>query len=306
VVKIITDIKKSIIGSRRFRYIKSDSAGHYPIDYTWLNSEAYFKNLDSTSVPLRKVSGKMHYVPSGIAGNALRHHSNLLSGKISRSRDLFIKHSDWFLQHTNGMFPNTIPIPRLGLAAPWYSCLSQGLGISVLLRAWKITGDQKYLLLARKAIYCLYPDSEYQLCSSLDDGGICLEEYPCQNPSHVINGFLAAIIGIHEFSCLTGDARANNYLIFLSKTVAQHIELWDSNGWSLYEAKTSSGKLNYNTVDYHNLQIAQFRWLLDRYSNQKIQHVVDRWISSSNRAIKRLMALYFKTIYKLDGLVKNK
>ena len=228
--KFVGDLWKVLFSSNRFKYLKSSHLNHYPIDYTWLNNERYFKEFDRRGLPVRIVFGKGNYVPSGISGNAFRHHSNYLKNNTEESKHTFLSHADWFLQYSDGKFPNSISILGLGLKGPWYSCLSQGLGISVLLRAWKITGRNEYLRAAECALECLYPNRSNGFHTILNNGTTILEEYPCQNPTHVLNGFLSALIGVHEYSVFVGDSRAAEYANYLKDSVEANIQLWDSCG----------------------------------------------------------------------------
>ena len=78
------------------------------------------------------------------------------------------------------MWPYNFDYPTYELKAPWYSAMAQGLGIEVLIAAYKITDDDKYLHEARLAANALLvPIEENGVAIYLNNGdnGIWFEEY---------------------------------------------------------------------------------------------------------------------------------
>lgn len=83
----------------------------------------------------------------------------------------------------------TIEIPGLGIKPPWISGMTQALAVSVLLRANQLTGDEKCMATARRAMEWLSKPLEDGGCSSRDENGTWIEEYPnASDPNHVFNG----------------------------------------------------------------------------------------------------------------------
>jgi len=50
-----------------------------------------------------------------------------------------------------------------------------------------------------------------------------IEEYPQHNPSHVLNGFISAAIGLYDYYMLTGDAECKKYLLGSLTTLKYYI-----------------------------------------------------------------------------------
>ena len=76
------------------------------------------------------------------------------SSRIARGLSVWNHHFDWEYRDT--------------LKAPWYSALAQGQGISVLVRAYKESGEARYLEGARRAF------ASFQ--QPLDSGGVAFTD----------------------------------------------------------------------------------------------------------------------------------
>ena len=122
------------------------------------------------------------------------------------------------------------------LKAPWISGLAQGQALSVLARAHRLTGDERYLVTGRAAL------RPYSL--PVEDGGVVrqwtglpfYEEYPTARPSLVLNGILFQLVGLHEWADETGDLDAESLWAAGEATAAQVIERYDlgAGGGSAY------------------------------------------------------------------------
>jgi heparosan-N-sulfate-glucuronate 5-epimerase len=92
--------------------------------------------------------------------------------------------------------------------------MSQGHGISVLSRAYYLSGEEIYL---RSGLKALRP---FQLSSAR--GGVTAyfldqlpwyEEYPTEPPSFVLNGFIYSLIGLYDLFTLAPPSQVSTYII---------------------------------------------------------------------------------------------
>lgn len=112
----------------------------------------------------------------------------------------FLSGAAWFLKNQDQKGGWAIGVPRvlaegrLSLQPPWYSAMAQGHGISVLVRAHHVTGDEKFLNAAKAALKIFEIRAE--------NGGILsefmgiypwYEEYPTVPGTFVLNGFTVKI-----------------------------------------------------------------------------------------------------------------
>jgi hypothetical protein len=97
------------------------------------------------------------------------------------------------------------------LVAPWYSAMAQGQSLSVFVRLYELTGDQRWRDAADPTMVSLRlaPVEGQPLASWVSaEGDLWLEEYPrwpVANSERVLNGHLFAADGLYEYALLTGD-----------------------------------------------------------------------------------------------------
>jgi heparosan-N-sulfate-glucuronate 5-epimerase len=125
-------------------------------------------------------------------------------------------------------------VPKYGLGPGWISAMAQGQAISVLLRAHRLSGEERYLEAAREALPPLQtPVSEGGTQSTLD-GVTVLEEYPTPRPSAVLNGWIFALWGVHELANVTGEPAARELFQRSAAGLVELLPRYDIGWWSLY------------------------------------------------------------------------
>ena len=110
------------------------------------------------------------------------------------------------------------------LQGPWISSLAQGQALPLLVRAWKISGDDRYLKSGQTALQ--------SFDVPVADGGVLVfvnghpfyEEYPTATPTLVLNGFLFALIGLRDFAEATGNEHARRLWVRGERTAAAIIQ----------------------------------------------------------------------------------
>ena len=114
----------------------------------------YNGHFDEQGIPMLDYHGNigLQYNPIAIAQWGLGNYNLWCETKATNYFDNFIKCADWLVENleenANGLkvwmhyfdfeYRNT-------LFSPWYSGLAQGLGLSLLLRAFKESNDKKYI-----------------------------------------------------------------------------------------------------------------------------------------------------------------
>jgi heparosan-N-sulfate-glucuronate 5-epimerase len=88
----------------------------------------------------------------------------------------------------------------LPMRAPWISAMAQGMGISVLVRAYDLTHRRGYLRVARRALRPFMRRVADGGVTSHWDGLPWYEEYPGSESQHVLNGYEFALIGLHDLA----------------------------------------------------------------------------------------------------------
>ncbi len=185
------------------------------------------------------------------------------------------------------------------LKSPWYSALAQGQGISVLIRAYRITGDAVYLKSARNAFG--------SMITPIDKGGVLfidssgqwwLEEYIVSPPTHILNGFLWALWGVWDYMNLTQDTRACELWEKSLGTLRKHLPEYDIRFWSVYDLSPTYLP-NIASLFYHRLHIVQLNVMYRLTGMQFFKDYADRWENFSKSLICSKSALIHKIIFKL-------
>lgn len=205
----------------------------------------------------------IHYTPVTIAQYALGYFGCYLTAPSAEFREGFLRQADWLRDHLAmrgdwGVWLHTFEFPVYGLSAePWVSAMAQGEGISVLLRAAQLTGDTRYATAAGHAFGAFLRDvREGGVVVRDADGGVWLEEFPTDPPVHVLNGFIFALWGVHEFHRVTGDPRAGRVWADGVATLAKHLHRYELNWWSRYDLRERAAcAWHYHATHIHQLQV---------------------------------------------------
>lgn len=134
---------------------------------------------------------------------------------------------------------------------PWWSGLTDGHAITLLLRAYDCFGDQRYLLMARD-LYTSVTTPVAQGGSLVEFAGHpWIEEYVDPNAidspsSRVLNGMAYAYFGVRAYEEETGILR---WSPTLSDSIRENINTFDLGYWSYYDAIGNRSNYKYHNVN---------------------------------------------------------
>jgi heparosan-N-sulfate-glucuronate 5-epimerase len=154
--------------------------------------------------------------------------------------DRFLELADWLMAHAQPdgrgglLWHADFALPKYGLAPGWPSALGQAQAISTLLRAHAVTNSWRYAATALAAAEPLHRPVSAGGLGRRIDGLLVLEEYPTRLPCAVLNGWIAALLGVHEFWLVTGDVRARVLFDDGYEAVLRLLERYDVGWWTLY------------------------------------------------------------------------
>ena len=188
---------------------------------------------------------------------------------------------------------------RTPLRSPWYSALSQGQGISLLVRAHRETDNPAYLEAAERAFEAFL--------KTTDEGGVtCVdgedytwfEEAIVDPPTHTQNGFIWASWGVYDYFLHTRDGQAQMSFVEAVRTLRDNLPQFDAGFWSLYEQSGTQMKMLASPF-YHHLHIVQLR-VMHRLTEEPIfADYARRWEAYGRSFVRRNLALGHKVIFKL-------
>ena len=283
-----------------------DSLGEYYMSFE--KKAQYARHVDDDGVPMldyRGIIGLQHN-PIAIAQWGLGNYNLFHQTRQHDYRKKFILASDWLLAHLQrnicGVWVWNHHFDwdyRDTLKAPWYSGLAQGQGISVLVRAHGETKRPEYLQAAQRAFASfLAPVAEGGVSFTDSKGDLWFEEYIVSPPTHILNGFIWAAWGVHDYYLATGEKTAKALFDAAVKTLLKNLAAYDLGFWSLYEQSGTRMKMVASPF-YHQLHIAQLRVMHALTGEENFADVASRWESYGRSRVKRTWAVCYKSAFKL-------
>ncbi|MDR0766446.1 MAG: D-glucuronyl C5-epimerase family protein [Odoribacteraceae bacterium] len=194
--------------------------GYYYIKFEEKRSKLnrLIHSLDEEGIPLNTTyidvtPPRLHYYPISIGQYGLAlFHTWLATGDTAK-REHFLRVANWFARNAReekeqGVYWLTdVPKPEFGVTAPWKSAFVQGRGISILTRAWQLTGDDRYLHLATGALLPFTRDiSEGGVSVDRAAGETFYEEYVAAAPTRVLDGHAFSLFGLLDYTRAVPDA----------------------------------------------------------------------------------------------------
>jgi hypothetical protein len=271
---------------------KADYAGHY----------------DDLGIPMLDYRGEigLQYNPIAIAQWGLGNYNLFSKTGDTQRRAKFLKAADWLCENLtrnrSGLWVwqhNFNWEYRETLKAPWYSGLAQGQGISLLVRASKETNQSEYAHAAQRAFASfLMQVGDGGVTFTDEKGDLWFEEYIVSPPTHILNGFIWAAWGVHDYFVATGDPTAQGLFEQASGTLQRNLPRYDLGFWSLYELSGTRLPMVASSF-YHQLHIVQLRALERLTGEAEFGRVADRWEDYSRSYAKRIRALCYKSAFKL-------
>ena len=162
---------------------------------------------------------------------------------------------------------------RCLLKAPWISSMSQGLGISALVRAFRITRDEALLSLCERSVGVFERSVEEGGVRTREAGHALYEEYPGYPLARVLDGFLFSLLGLYDLAQELRNNRLHRLFDEGIEGLKYRLPEWDYRGkWSWYG---SHGYLC--PPHYHRLNCALVRVLARLTGDPLLAAYGEKW-----------------------------
>jgi D-glucuronyl C5-epimerase C-terminus len=135
-----------------------------------------------------------------------------------------------------------------GGSPPWISGLSQGTALQAYARAGALLAEPRYVETGRAGLGAFEAGPPRGVRTRGPRGGVHYLEYSFASRLYIFNGFLQALIGLHDFGKLTGEARATALFQQGEPEARAEVPFSDVGDWSRYSYRGAE-----STRDYHEL-----------------------------------------------------
>lgn len=287
-------------------YSLASELGIYYIDFTdsLIHYESdFYGDKDKNGIPMVGKGKDARYYPINIAQYGLLLHALWVKTaapeylkKMALCVDII-----WDLRIENAshcIWRHEVESERHQLAKGWPSAMAQGQCISLFLRYYQITKEEKYLHSAEKAFQFMHE-------VLTDDGGVrnfdkqgnlWLEEYPTPTakggPSCVLNGFIYALWGVYDLYRVTKNQQAKEDIDACIQTLKNTLHEFDTGYWSLYDRYT------WELVRYYyqkNVHVPQMEVMYKLTGEELFQTYYKRW----KKTVNPLNFLFVQFMYRL-------
>ncbi|RUS71622.1 hypothetical protein EGW08_020614 [Elysia chlorotica] len=213
---------------------------------------------------------------------------NNLELKSDVHKDQFFYTADWFVKHQDAKGGWPIPCPRklIGTAVlqpGWYSAMGQGQALSVLARAFFMTGHKPYLDAAARGLQPFEVDSSQGGVKAVFfNRYVWYEEYPTQPSSFVLNGFIYSLLGVYDFKEVAqGKEKVTAERIYQAgmSSLKAMLMMYDSGVGTLYDLRHVVIGIEPNRArwDYHTTHIELLMQLATIDGDPLFKNTHKRW-----------------------------
>jgi heparosan-N-sulfate-glucuronate 5-epimerase len=298
--------------------------GRYYYSYfpSYLQPEFHPPEVDKNGIPVsdfdklldRGVTG-LRYSPLTVSHWVLGAFDDYLRTGNEDDRDLFLRRADWLVENLHvtsadvGYWHFQVDWPApYHVKAPFASAMAQGFGLSGLVRAYQHTGHRVYLETAQKAMKS-FGVSVYDggIMAKDEQGNVFYEEIPCLPASHILNGHIFALFGLHDYYRVTGSEQAKVFFEAGVDAVRSRLLDYDAGFWSRYSLDPNPNWRNHWNIAspiYQRVHIDQLRFLERITGEQIFGQWANRW-EKQMQTPARLWLTSLVIIFK-DWVVLNK
>jgi hypothetical protein len=233
--------------------------------------QALIKKFDENGIPINKtyidvLDKEYVYFPISIGQMGLAVFHTYLETKSEYDKQRFLKFAEWFYKNaevSDGLgarWITDVKLPAYHSPANWASAFSQSRGISILLRAWQLTGNEAYADMAEKALIPFTKPVEEGGVTVFTEWGPFYEEYTSEVPTLVLNGKIFALCGLYDFVRVFPENKLARKLFDDGvETLKNILPQYDMGFWSRYNLCKALWypKVDPSTIQYQKLHVTQ-------------------------------------------------
>jgi len=189
-------------------------------------------------------------------------------------------------------------LKEYSVKSPWASALAQGQGISLLVRMYKLSGNEIYASKASQAFKSFHIKiEEGGLLREINEGKI-YEEVPTRKLSCVLDGFIYSLLGLYDLFIFLKDFKAYKLFIEGVETLERILPRYDLKFWSKADLYIDKPPM-IASLFYHKIHIYQLKILYELTNREIFKFYAEKWMNYLNNKFFRALAILYKSIFKI-------
>ncbi|MFT4680397.1 MAG: heparosan-N-sulfate-glucuronate 5-epimerase [Granulosicoccus sp.] len=268
--------------------------------------------MDYAKAAMLGVRSAKAYNPIVIAHHSMRSWQKYVAGDKGQL-PIFIDNANWLVDNQTGegtwQIHHVVTKGTGKTEPPWISGLSQGLGISVLTKAFLETKDSVYLQVAERALKPFTKTLENDGLLFEREGTFSFEEYPMGEYSPgVLNGHLYALFGLYDLNDFTEDSMVDSLITIGEDFMFQHVNAFDADFWSYYSMQRNrkfSNHYHLSSPWYQMLHVAQMKALYRETGIEEFRIMADKFENQLGNPVRLVFNLAYVTYVDLVLLIRK-
>lgn len=210
--------------------------------------------VDDSGLAMAKTSEGPKYNPVMLAQCGLNAYGKWLKSKDEKDLDIAVAYGDKLIetQDKRGAFPNAYQhryyVTKQMMPAGWTSAMAQGQAISLFVRLFDATSDQRFIASGKLALkYLLTPTVNGGVRTTMASLDPSLESYVFfeevvtePNDNYILNGYMFALLGLYDWSQVPSQNNADQKLAALFfkegiRTLEKILPYYEVDGLSVYD-----------------------------------------------------------------------
>lgn len=229
--------------------------------------------------------------PASVAQHALAYWNTYLTHGEHEYSDAFLRQANWLLDHElslpNGIGGWPVPLAERDYYAtgPFLAASVQGMGLSVLTRAYQLTGKEAFLHAARRALYAFEFDIlDGGINTPLGDKAIFFEEVAVYPAAHILHGHLLGMLGLYDYAMLIKNNEVEELILHSLTALHTLIDAFDTGYWTRYDLLHR----HFSSLSQHTLHIKLLEAIAQISGSVRFSDLAIRWKSYQQQPKSRL------------------
>ncbi|WP_410879105.1 D-glucuronyl C5-epimerase family protein [Myroides sp. DW712] len=243
---------------------------------------------DAKGIPMLSYDDENYYYPITYTRAALSNYQNFIETKDPQAKENFLTIVQYIEEHVKdikdfSVLTTSVLVHDYQLKGDWTSAMGQGFAIGVMIQAYHMTQEEKYLKLSQRMVRSFdYPIEEGGVQANWD-GYPFYEEYADPN-SHVLNGFIFSLGGLYYSYKVTGNEEARLLFEQGINSLKARINRYDASFTSNYSKVTHNGidkfasAIGNDPDHYHELVIYQLLTLYNWTKEEVLKEYAHKFL----------------------------